>query len=142
MALNRTPGRHRGENQFLPARRRLASLLGVTVTSRRNLSEADFLATFVAPMRDVTQSAGEIVDLWGYLDPILSDLYPEADASGWEWRVAFIRESGDSRVQHIGVPVPRDNTYLVVVVDVSEEVISGHHLLDLGEKYGLSSSAT
>ena len=77
-----------------------------------------------------------------YLDPLLNERFPAAEKDGWEWRVAFIRESGNARSQHIAVPVPRDNTYIVVVVDVPSRTICGHHLLDLGEKYGLAESAT
>lgn len=105
-------------------------------------SEAEFLATFVSPMRDVTGACGDLVDLWGYLDPLLNLSYPAAEKDGWEWRVAFVRQSADGRFQHIAVPVPRENTYMVVVVDVPSRAISGHHLLDLGEKYGLPVSAT
>ena len=106
------------------------------MTTPRELTEAEFLRTFVSPMRDITHSAEEVVDLWLFLDPLLGALYPSAEAHGWEWRVWFIRESGDARFQHIGVAVPKDNTYIVVVVDIPDRRIVGYHLLDLGEKYG------
>ena len=112
------------------------------MTASHEFSDAEFLATFLSPMRDVTGSCGELVDLWGYLDPLLNLRYPAAEKNGWEWRVAFIRQSADGPFQHIAVPVPRDNTYMVVVVDVPSRAILGHHLLDLGEKYGLAASAT
>ena len=81
-------------------------------------------------MKDVTEEADEIVDLWGYLDPVLEERYHSCAA--WEWRVMFIYESQDGLIQHLNVPVPVDNTYLSVVVDKPNAKIVGHYLLDLG----------
>jgi hypothetical protein len=52
-----------------------------------------------------------------------------------EWRVSHIYESRDGRYQHIGIPVPKDDTYLTVVVDVPAQEILGHYILDLGAMY-------
>lgn len=84
-------------------------------------------------MKDVTHDAAEIVDLWGYADPIIENEYH--NCSAWEWRVAYIYECGNGSFQHIGIPVPKDNTYLVVVVDKPNKKIIGHHILDLGAMY-------
>lgn len=48
-----------------------------------------------------------------------------------------IYESPKGEFQHIGIPVPKDNTYLVVIVDKPKKSIVGHFILDLGAKYSV-----
>jgi hypothetical protein len=103
------------------------------------LTQAAFESTFVRPMRNVSDSANELVDLWSYADEILASEYPDSD---WSWRVKHIYESGDGRYQHLLVPVPVTNAYLAFVVDVSTRSILGHHLLDLGTLYGTTAYPT
>jgi hypothetical protein len=64
----------------------------------RELTEKEFLATMSAPMCDVTHTAKELVDLWGYADPIIEAKYHSCTA--WEWRVSSIYESPDGAYQH------------------------------------------
>ncbi|TQM02368.1 hypothetical protein FB548_3765 [Pseudoxanthomonas sp. 3HH-4] len=99
----------------------------------RLLSQEAYESTFSPPMLDVTEGADEIVDLWAYLDPVIEDLYHSCTA--WDWRVMFIYESRDGAFQHINVPVPKDNTYLSVIVDKPGRKIIGHYILDLGALY-------
>jgi hypothetical protein len=80
-------------------------------------------------MLDVTSSAEEIVDLWGYASEIVDTNYPDAD--DWDWRVMFIYESRDGRFQHLNIPVPVNNTYLSVVADKPNRKILGHYVLAL-----------
>lgn len=96
----------------------------------RLLSQEAYEATFSPPMRDVTGSAEEIVDLWGYADPVIEDLYH--NCSAWHWRVSHIHESQDGTFQHINVPVPKDDTYLSIIVHKPDRKIIGHYILDLG----------
>ena len=48
-----------------------------------------------------------------------------------EWQVKFIYESRDGSYQHINIPVPKDDTYLDVIVDKPNRKIIGHYILDL-----------
>jgi hypothetical protein len=99
----------------------------------RELSREDFEATFLLPMVDISNSAAELVDLWRYADQVIANAYHNCTA--WDWRVAHIYESGDARYQLVGIPVPKDDTYLTVVVDVDAREILGHYILDLGALY-------
>jgi len=99
----------------------------------RELSREDFEATFLPPMVDISKSATELVDLWAYADRVIAASYH--DCTSWHWRVAHIYESRDGRYQHIGIPVPKDDTYLTVVVDVAARGVLGHYVLDLGAMY-------
>ena len=93
------------------------------------LTRTEYQNTFSPPMLDVTSSAEEIVDLWGYASEIVDTNFPDAD--DWDWRVMFIYESRDGRYQHLNIPVPVNNTYLSVVVDKPNRKILGHYVLDL-----------
>ena len=99
----------------------------------REFTEAEYRATFSPPMLDVTQSAEVLVDLWAYLDPVLDATFP-GDA-GWEWHVKHIYESRDGVYQHIYVPVPRSDAYMLVVLDKQQRQVLGHYLLDLAALY-------
>ena len=99
----------------------------------RELTREEYEATFSPPMLDVTETAEENVPLWDYLDPVIEELYHSCP--DWYWRVMFIYQSRDGRIQHLNVPVPNDNTYLSVVVDRTTATIMGHYLLELGVLY-------
>lgn len=81
------------------------------------------------PMNDVTNTADELVDLWSYADIVIEEKYHSCTA--WHWEVRYIYETPDKSYQHIGIPVPVDNTYLVVIVDVKMRQIMGHYMLAL-----------
>jgi hypothetical protein len=98
--------------------------------SPRELSKEEYERTFSPPMLDVTDDAEEIVDLWGYADLVIQDKYH--NCSAWEWCVAHIYEARDGSYQHINIPVPKDDTYLSVIVDKLGRRIVGHYILDLG----------
>ena len=89
-------------------------------------------------MVDISNSATEVVDLWGYADQVIAREYH--NCADWEWRVSHIYQSADARYQHIGIPVPKDDTYLTVVVDVPAREVLGHHVLDLGAMYSADAS--
>ena len=44
---------------------------------------------------------------------------------------------GDERFDHVLVTTTTENVFLVIVVDLREDGIFGHFLLDLNEEYGL-----
>ena len=102
----------------------------------RNLTDEEFDETFSAPMKDVTQAAGEIVEVWPYLDSVFKKEFSEAETDGWEVEYVYINEPETH--QHILVNTRMENVYLVVVVDIGSREIFGHYLLNLNEKYGLS----
>ncbi|MDN2696568.1 hypothetical protein O0882_09575 [Janthinobacterium sp. SUN073] len=93
------------------------------------LSNDEYQKTFHAPMLKVTETAREVVDLWAYADLVIGSDF--GDAAHWNWQVAHIYESPDGKFQHIGIPVPLDDTYLTVIVDIHGRKILGHVFLDL-----------
>lgn len=98
------------------------------------LTETAFKATFTARMRDITGSAHEVVDIWLYVDAIPANqcdgLELQSDEVRHVWRDAY------DRYDHVLLPLARENTYLVVVVDLRMAQVHGHHILDLGALWG------
>ena len=100
---------------------------------RKLLTKEEYDATLSPKMINVSETADEIVDLWGYADPIIDAEYH--NCSAWDWKVNHIYESQNGSYQHIGIAVPVDDTYLVVIVNKIQKVIVGHYILDLGALY-------
>lgn len=100
------------------------------------LDEEQLLATFAAPMRDVTGEATNVIDIWPYVDSV-----PAQDLSGhevYDHFVEYVYRDATGRFDHVQVMTKTKNVYLAVVVDLQHDVIYGHHLLDLNEKYGVT----
>jgi len=104
----------------------------------RELTESEYMASFKSPMRDVTETADQVVDLWPYAETSLQAAYP--DLCTCDCDVKTIYESPDGSYQHILIPVPIDNVYLVIVIDKKLRQIQGYHKLDLGAMYGVGQS--
>jgi len=104
----------------------------------RELTKEEYEITFTPPMKNITETADEIVDLWGYADPIIEAEYH--NCSAWDWKVNHIYESADGQYQHIGIAVPEDDKYLIVLVDKPRKKIIGHRINDLGAMYFRKSS--
>jgi hypothetical protein len=113
----------------------------------RGLTEAEFLATFVRPMRNLSATGidhgddapsldGGVLDIWPYVAAV-----PAADLAGEVVRpqeVDGVYRSGDGRWDHVMVATGTQNVYLVLVVDLASDRVYGHHLLDLNAKYGVA----
>ena len=105
------------------------------------LTENEYLATMSGGMKNVTDTAGGIVDIWEYASNfgvrmLLSDY-------GYENRIIeAVYENSSCTYQHILLFGLRENVYIVVVVDMQKGEIYGHYYLDLNEKYGLDESSS
>lgn len=100
------------------------------------LAEKQFLATFAAPMRNVTGEATNVIDIWPYVESV-----PPEDLRGHEIYDQFVEcvyRDATGRFDHVQVMTKTKNVYLVVVVDLPRDVVHGHHLLDLNKKYGVT----
>lgn len=104
------------------------------------LTDEAFHSTFVDPMHAPPESGeDEFVDIWPYVEAI-----PEADFAGFSIAdndVEMVRRTGDKKYDHVLIPTSTKNVYLVIVVDVPNRLVFGHHLLNLNEKYGLETES-
>lgn len=99
------------------------------------LNEQEFLETFSAPMREVTEEAINVIDIWPYVASVQVD-----DLKGQQIYDKFVEcvyRDATGRFDHILVMTKTKNVYLTIVVDLLHGRIHGHHLLNLNEKYGL-----
>lgn len=106
----------------------------------KQLDDASFHATFIEPLRQVTEAANPPLDIWPYVRAV-----PTADLRGfqiWDKFVECVYRSSDDRFDLVHVCTRTPNIFLVIVVDRVQAVIHGHHLLDLNELYGISSTTT
>ena len=88
-------------------------------------------------MTDVTNTADEVVNVWPYVEIVLSTEFAEQETDSWD--VEFVYINQPKSYQHILINTQIENAYLVIVVDVIGKSIFGHHFLNLNQKYGLTS---
>jgi hypothetical protein len=99
------------------------------------LSDTEFHATFAEPMRNITGVEREVTDIWPYYETIPpAELLPFVIVDA---HVEYVYRSGDERFDHVLISTDIDNVFLVLVINLREREIIGHHVLNLNEKYGL-----
>ena len=98
----------------------------------RLLSLQTFEACFTQPMRNVTECAEPVLDIWPYVDSL--DL--EALGVPGLNDVHHVYRDARERFDQLLIGTGRFNTLLVVVVDRHLRTVLGHRLLDLNEAYG------
>ncbi len=104
--------------------------------SARELTEKEYLSTMSGGMKNVTDTAERLTDIWAYASQ--SEVREVISEYGFENRlIEAVYENGGGSYQHVLLYGVREDTYAVIVVDVREREVLGHYLLDLGEKYGL-----
>ncbi|HYD27605.1 hypothetical protein [Brevundimonas sp.] len=106
----------------------------MTGPAGKHLTEAEFHAFFAPPMRDITESAEAIVDIWPYVDSLdLDELgLPHLNDVHYVYRDAL------NRYDQILIGTGRFNALLVIVVSLAAREIIGHRVLDLNATYGVS----
>ena len=107
----------------------------------RLLSADEFDATFGERMIDITGredsvSPDGVIDVSLYVDAV-----PTCDLAGHtvtRRTAAHVYRCSDDRFDHVLFATEAENVFLVVVVDLREDSVTGHHVLDLNEKYGIT----
>ena len=97
----------------------------------RELTEAEFKDTFTAKMVNVTETATDVLNIWPYVEAV-----PIRVLDGHFVEAVYRGE--DNRFDHVLVMTESKNVYLVVVVDLVQDAIYGHRLLDVNQEYGLT----
>lgn len=100
------------------------------------LSEKEYLDTMQGRMKNITDSADCLVDIWGYASNF--GIRTQLSEYGFENQlVESVYENEEGTYQHILLFGTSENVFVVIVVDVQKREIFGHYYLDLNEKYGL-----
>jgi hypothetical protein len=105
---------------------------------RKLLTDNEFQQTFSPSMQDIT-GREEVED--GVLDvaPYYGTI-PTGDFGSHQPHEDFVDRvyrTSDNRFDHVLFMTRTQNVFMVVVVDLPNGQILGHHLLDLNSKYGL-----
>lgn len=93
----------------------------------RLLTESEFNQTFTNKMFDFTGKAKDVVDVWPYFDQLSIENVEE--------NVSHVYRNENSTFDHVLFGTSIQNQYLVIVVDLINHQVYGHHLLDLTNKY-------
>lgn len=102
----------------------------------RLLDSAEFKATFAEPMRDVSATATNVIDIWPYVAAIpANELFGSVIVDGY---IEHVYRNGSSTFDHVLVVTRTKNVFVAVVVDLARDTILGHHLLDLNHEYGMT----
>ena len=100
------------------------------------LTKAEYLATFVEPMRRL--EAGELykpVRIGEYVAECIRLFEPPVRRE--QLQIQHVDLNGDRSFYHVLMHYGRHNRFLVIVVDCNREAVRGHYLLDLNEEYRL-----
>jgi hypothetical protein len=101
------------------------------------LDEAQYLATFREPMRDITGTEREdVVDIWSYFDSLPTEDWQGFSAAD-DGVVHQVYRSGDGRYGHVLIATTAAEVFMVLMVDLEQRAVYGHRLLDLPKLYGL-----
>jgi hypothetical protein len=104
----------------------------------RELSKADYLATFDQNMHRQGPETGPPFDFWPYVEAIPASSYRGFDCSAGDVEYAYKNSAGT--FEHVLIRSDHPNVFMVIVLDLQASRVHGHRLLDLNEEYGLSGS--
>ena len=99
------------------------------------LTEPEFLATFTEPMQRLSLDAEPPCDFWNYFEAIPADEFAGHDCSAGS--VTYAWEDATGSCQHVLVNTEDKNVFMVLILDLRQRSVLGHHLLNLDHEYGL-----
>jgi hypothetical protein len=99
------------------------------------LTEDDYKATWAPDPISVDLAAEPSFDFWPYFDAI-----PPEDFGGHDFSAGVVPHAWrmpGGPYEHVLVQCETPNVFLVLVLDVMDRAVTGHHLLSLNRLYGL-----
>jgi len=99
------------------------------------LSPEEFINTMSAEMEDVTETAEPVTDISPYVSELIEAglVLPQTLE---EELIEIIYRNEAATFDHVLLPTDSDDVFIVLVIDLAEERISGHYRMDLSEKPG------
>lgn len=102
----------------------------------KELSEASYKTTLGAKMIDVTETAEPATDIWDYVDALVYEKVVDSYVRE-NFLVQSVYRDNGGFYDHVLLPTKHTNTYIVIVVNIHERSIVGHHKLSLASLYGI-----
>jgi len=104
----------------------------------KRLNKKEYDNTFNAPMRAVDKDANPPIDFWDYFEKIPVDHFEGHDCSAGLVDDAWTDSTG--KYQHVLINSENKNIFMVLVIDLSANLVYGHRLLNLNQEYGIKSN--
>lgn len=101
------------------------------------LTQDQFRSTMTEKMMDVTNSAEPVIDIWSYVEILVSQNTVVEFVFNNHLVDSVFRNLGNT-FDHILLPTDRPDIFIVIIVDLIGKQIIGHYRLDLDKEYGLS----
>ena len=99
------------------------------------LSQEEFHATFGGSKERVVLDEPAPFPFWSYFDAIPPEDFNGNDCS--QGLIENIWRVNSGRYEHVLINSNDRNVFMVLVLDLKEKKVFGHHLLNLNELYGL-----
>ena len=99
------------------------------------LSEREFRA-LLGEVDRVDPDTPPPFQFWSYFDSIPTEDFAGHDCSGGS--VEWIYRARNGRYEFVHIDTETKNVFMVLVLDLTDQVVVGHHLLDLNRLYGLT----
>lgn len=106
------------------------------IDSLPELTQAQYLGTFHAPMANVTETAEPLIDIWPYASLLVEKKVLPAVVVERCLVEAVYRDQTDT-YDHVLLPSHNANTVISLIVDRPNKKMVGYYVLDLRKQYGL-----
>lgn len=103
----------------------------------REIDQEQYLQTMGNHMKNITNEAEALTDIWEYAEYLLKDSV--ISAYGFQNHLIEAVYINDAHTyQHVLLFTDQENCYVVIVIDVLQRTIFGHYILDLNKAYGIN----
>lgn len=100
----------------------------------KKLTDEQFRSTMISKMVNVTPTAETVLDIWPYVEMLVRKGVVHPVVLQKEL-VEHVYRSRDEKFDHVLLPTANEERFIVMIVDVNNELILGYYDLDLKEEY-------
>ena len=107
------------------------------IMKTKELTEMEFKSTFSEKMNNVTNNVDAVIDIWEYVNVLEKSKYFISDYIIEKGIIEKVYRNSINTYDQILIPTIKQNVYLIIIVNIKEEKIFGHYLLDLNKEYSI-----
>jgi hypothetical protein len=101
------------------------------------LTKDQYAATFSPKMTDVTNTEFTSINIWPYVEELMNDKAVD-ELTFNEQLVEQVYRNEAATYDHVLLPTKNKNAFVIIIVDLVNNVVSGHYNLNLNEEYGIT----
>ena len=98
------------------------------------LSEKEYKSTMTPKMVNVTETAEPEVDIWDYVEELTAENIVVKYVLD-NTLVEKVYRNQTNTFDHVLLPTPKENFFIVLIVDLVSKKVTGHYPLDLNAEY-------